>query len=108
MKTVKISDLVRQSNGVTTHDGDVFSGRAVELNAGGERLREHHYWEGYLHGSVREFYADGTNKSDIRHEKGVPHGLGLEWDTDGNMVQMIYQDGVVVKRSDDSKPSPGG
>jgi hypothetical protein len=98
MITANITDLVEHDGGTHTYQGDLFSGRAVELSADGTRLREDFFWDGYRHGSSREFYEDGSNKSDTRYEKGVANGLGFEWDEEGNRVEVVYKDGAELQR----------
>ena len=100
MKRVNITELVKHPSGFTTYEGELFSGQAVDLAEDGTRIHEHHYHEGLLDGPVRSFYSDGSNYSDITYVKGIPNGVALEWDEDGNMTQIIYQDGVETSRSE--------
>ena len=111
ISTVKISELNSHESGAVTHGGELYTGRAIEINADGERLKERYYIGGYLDGPVREFYEDGSKKSDITHKKGVADGLGFEWDRDGNMTQLFYKEGVETHRVDpksaeSQSPSP--
>ena len=104
--TAKLADLVKHDSGAVTYKGDLFSGRAIERGANGAVSREHHYFEGYLDGPVREFYEDGRTKSDTQYEKGVANGIGFEWDSSGEMTQILYKDGVEQRRAT-REPSPG-
>ena len=97
--TAKISDLVEHDSGAVTYNGELFSGRAIERNAGGGLLREHYYYEGYLQGPVREFYENGSTKSDTQYDKGVANGIAFEWDSAGEMTQILYEDGVEAGRA---------
>ena len=97
MTIVKISDLIKDGERYY-YMGNPFNGQALELSKEGIRIREYHFWDGFKHGSIRDYYSDGSNYSDVRYEKGVPSGLGFEWDMDGNRTQLLYRDGVEVER----------
>ena len=107
MLRVEFTDLHKHDNGIWTHNGELFSGQAVELAEDGEtRVREFHYLNGRLHGPVREFYSDGSIMNDTRYEKGVPNGVGLEWDLEGNRTEIIYKEGVEIARFDKDSKGP--
>lgn len=97
--SAQISDLVEHPSGAVTYKGELFSGRAFERDAQGERVKEHYYYQGYLHGPVREFYEDGRIKSETQYEKGVANGISFEWDIDGKMTQILYKDGIETNRA---------
>jgi antitoxin component YwqK of YwqJK toxin-antitoxin module len=98
MSTVKISELNKQEGGTVTYDGKLFSGQAIELNPNGSRRKEYHYFEGYKHGPIREFYENGGNQSDTNFVQGVAQGSGFEWDAEGAITEVVYKDGEEIKR----------
>lgn len=103
VRAKRLSDLVEHNNGTFTYKGDLFSGRAVKLAADGNRVFEKHFWEGRLHGSVREFYTDGSVKSDVRYEDGVVNGITIEYDPYGERTEIYYENGVEVERIEPEK-----
>lgn len=101
MSTVKISELNHHpESGTVTYAGKLYSGQAIALNPDGSRSKEYHYHEGLKHGPVREFYENGGNKSDTLFVKGVAHGDAFEWDREGKITYVAYENGEEVKRAD--------
>jgi hypothetical protein len=92
--TARISDLTKHASGAVTYKGELFSGRAIERFANGELAQEHYYHQGFLDGPVREFYEDGSKKSDTQHKQGVADGISFQWTTDGTMTHVLYKGGI--------------
>ena len=103
VRAKKLSDIVEHDNGTYTYKGELFSGRAVKLADDGNRIFEKHFWEGLLHGSSREFYTDGTLKSDIRFEGGIANGIAIELDPYGKRTEIYYENGAEVERYEPNK-----
>ncbi|NEW52266.1 hypothetical protein GV792_19700 [Nocardia cyriacigeorgica] len=67
------------------HQGQPFTGEAVEILE--DQLTYQEFYEnGVPHGSVREWWPDGTPKSEGQVRHGLPYGTFREWHENGRLA----------------------
>lgn len=70
-----------------TYEGRLFTGETVETHPHtGQVIAVTSYADGLQHGPSREWYADGTPRSEGQCERGLPAGLWREWHPNGRVA----------------------
>ncbi|MGW5384210.1 toxin-antitoxin system YwqK family antitoxin [Nocardia sp. NPDC003963] len=82
------------------YDGEPFTGEAVE-EAAGLLFAQLFYVDGIRHGSSREWWDDGSLKSEGENFHGRPRGVYREWHRNGRLAgESVFSDaGDLITRS---------
>ncbi|WP_075926938.1 toxin-antitoxin system YwqK family antitoxin [Nocardiopsis sp. CNR-923] len=75
-------------NYITLLNGEPFTGEGVETDADGNILTLSNYVDGHEDGAQREWYSDGTRRSEGIVENGHPVGEWKQWHTNGQLAQI--------------------
>ena len=99
MTRVSWEDLEWGEDGLLWHNGQWFTGTAVELHPNGALLDESAYEQGRRHGVGREYYPTGELKSEEMCQHGAAHGVCREWSVDGRLTEETHHaGGILLKR----------
>ena len=79
------------------YQGELFTGEAVEYMAG-KMVSLDHYTDGVQDGLSREWYPDGTLRSEGRLREGLPCGEFREWHANGVLAsrKVFGDDGLTL------------
>ncbi|MFF2534829.1 toxin-antitoxin system YwqK family antitoxin [Streptomyces cyaneofuscatus] len=110
-KRIDIDDpaVDEDGSGNLLFEGAPFTGEVAEYS--GESLVSlDEYVDGVLHGRSREWYADGTLRSEGQASMGRPVGTSKEWHPNGSMAEekRFSQDGLrfISRESWDNHGNP--
>ncbi|MFF9160353.1 toxin-antitoxin system YwqK family antitoxin [Streptomyces longwoodensis] len=77
--------------------GELFTGEAVE-HLGGAQVSLECYEDGVPHGPNKEWYQDGTLRSEGTSHRGRPVGVSREWHPNGTLAheRVFAEDGLTL------------
>ncbi|MGW7269317.1 toxin-antitoxin system YwqK family antitoxin [Streptomyces sp. NPDC054864] len=80
--------------------GELFTGEVAEY-LGGKLVSLDHYTEGTQNGVSREWYQDGTLRSEGTVRMGLPRGEFREWHPNGTLASLkTFDDDGLTLRED--------
>ncbi|MGW2480175.1 toxin-antitoxin system YwqK family antitoxin [Streptomyces sp. NPDC001571] len=79
------------------YQGELFTGEAAEYMAGA-MVSLDNYTDGVQDGSSREWYPDGSPRSEGQLREGLPHGEFKEWHANGVLAsrKLFGDDGLTL------------
>lgn len=98
---VAYADLGYDSKtGALTHEGNAFTGIAIETHPNGGKAKAYEVREGVFDGVVREWYEDGTPQTETHFKAGRRHGSNTYWNPDGSLLkEQLWEDGTLVEET---------
>ncbi|MFF3687537.1 toxin-antitoxin system YwqK family antitoxin [Streptomyces sp. NPDC002187] len=77
--------------------GELFAGEVTE-HLGGDLVSLDNYMDGVQHGLSREWYRDGTLRSEGTARMGLPVGISREWHPNGTLAaeRVFAEDGLTT------------
>ncbi|MEU0353741.1 toxin-antitoxin system YwqK family antitoxin [Streptomyces cyaneofuscatus] len=98
-KRIDIDDpaVEEDGSGNLSYEGRPFTGEVTEY-AGKALVSLDEYVDGVLHGKSREWYPDGTLRSEAQAKSGRPVGTSKEWYANGTLAKetMFAEDGLTM------------
>ncbi|MFI9563590.1 toxin-antitoxin system YwqK family antitoxin [Streptomyces rishiriensis] len=87
--------------------GELFTGEVTE-HLGGKLVSLDVYVDGVQSGASREWYKDGTLRSEGTVRKGLPRGESKEWHPNGTLAsRKVFDDDGLTLREDDEWDEDG-
>lgn len=90
MERVNADDLVQDEPERFLYNGERFTGEAVETNEDGTIIGLNTYRNGYEEGPQREWYPDGSLRSEYWVINGRITGEAREWHDNGRLAKLQH------------------
>ena len=88
MQRVNVDDISRDAMEYVVYDGQRFTGEAVETGYDGTVIGMNTYADGVENGPQREWWADGSLRSEYSMVKGQVIGEAREWHENGRLAKL--------------------
>ncbi len=79
---------------VYRYEENQLNGLAQQWNESGVLIFEANYTKGKQNGRFVKFYDDGKPRLEHNYVEGKLEGMKKNWDTQGNLTEVFYKDGV--------------
>lgn len=102
MKRINLNDMDHTTGDdlrLEDENGEPFTGEVVD-EAAGLLLAQLFYSNGIPHGPSREWWDDGTLRSEGENYHGRPRGIFKRWHRNGQLAResIFSDDGVLIER----------
>lgn len=97
---VNIEDTRVDRDQMRTYNGELYTGEVVRFDEDGVLVELLNFTEGVSDGPQREWYDDGTRRSEYDTVDGSPRGVSLDWHPNGRLArrQEFDEFGTLRKR----------